>query len=132
MIREVSDLKEVEMFLKTYFPSYIVSNDPYEKIYTYIDEDIIGLISISVMYERAEINYIAVKEESRRLGIGTKLIKYVLDGVKDTLVNSVSLEVDTKNEVAINLYEKFGFKIKSVREKYYGDKDAYLMVKDLR
>ena len=31
------------------------------------------------------------------------------------------------NDVAINLYEKFGFKIIHTRKKYYGKKDAYVM-----
>ena len=37
------------------------------------------------------------------------------------------LEVAVDNDVAINLYEKFGFKIIHTRKKYYGKKDAYVM-----
>ena len=37
------------------------------------------------------------------------------------------LEVAVDNDVAIKLYEKFGFKIIHTRKKYYGKKDAYVM-----
>ena len=40
----------------------------------------------------------------------------------------MTLEVNKKNEIAINLYRKYGFKIVGDRKNYYGiDQDAYIM-----
>lgn len=131
MIKETNKL-ETESFLKKYFPDYKITEDPFEKIYIYEEKNCIGLISISIIYERAEINYIVVKEEKRRKKIGTKLLKHVLNIMRTKNIKTVSLEVNTTNKAAINFYEKQGFKIESIRKKYYGKNDAYLMIKELR
>ena len=52
--------------------------------------------------------------------------------LKNKNIETVSLEVNTTNKVAIKFYEKHGFKIKSLRKKYYGKNDGYLMIKELR
>ena len=123
---------DVNVFLEKYFPQYNDTYDPFEAIYVYEHGSIIGIISLSIIYERSEINYLLVKEENRNNGIGTKLLEYVFDIMNENGVVSVSLEVDTTNNKAINLYKKFGFKEKGIRKRYYGNNDAYLMIKDLR
>ena len=132
MIKEINDKSKVESILKKNFSSYVFSLDPFEKVYGYEKNGIVGLISISIMYDRAEINYIVVRETNRSMGIGSRLLQFVIDMMFKNGVNSVSLEVETSNFPAISLYEKFGFVKKSVRKNYYGAKDAYLMVRDLR
>jgi len=132
MIEELKNKEEVEQILRSYFTTYKVTKDPFEKIFVYKREDIIGIISYSIMYERAEINYIAVDSLSRRQGIGSKLLKYALDDIKNIGCESISLEVLEGNVSAINLYLKNGFVKKAIREKYYGNKNAILMIKDLR
>lgn len=128
MIKEVkfSDILE---FILRFFPNYKVSLDPYEKVYAYFDDDIIGFISSSIIYERCEINYIAVEENYRRRGIAQKLLEFV---ISNNQFNSISLEVRADNKAAINFYLKNGFEKVSVREKYYGDVDGYLMVKKVK
>ena len=42
---------------------------------------------------------------------------------------SLSLEVNIKNNIAINLYKKHGFEIVAKRNRYYGENDGYLMVR---
>ena len=52
---------------------------------------------------------------------------------KNTNKNSISLEVNEKNLIAINLYKKFGFKKIGSRKKYYnGIDDAIIMSKVLK
>lgn len=42
----------------------------------------------------------------------------------------ITLEVNEKNEPAIHIYEKYGFKILGRRKKYYNNQfDAYIMTK---
>ena len=75
MIKEVNP-KEILNFILKYFPNYKISSDPFEKVYAYFDYDIIGFISFSSIYERCEINYIAVDEKYRRRGIAQKLLDF--------------------------------------------------------
>lgn len=50
-------------------------------------------------------------EENRHLGIGTLLMKTILETGKETGARMVVLETQTCNEKAISFYQKFGFDI---------------------
>lgn len=132
MIKQVEKNKDTEIFLKENFQNYKSSNDPYEKLIAYTSKKIIGLISYSIIYERSEINYIAVLKEYQKKGIATKLLDYAIKDIKSNNCENISLEVETNNIAAINLYSKFNFKTKTIRKNYYDSKNAYLMVKELR
>ena len=125
MIKEVS-FKEIFDFILKFFPKYNISSDPFEKVYVYYDSKIIGFISWIIIYDRCEINYIAVEKDFRRRGIAQKLLKYVIN---NNNFDSISLEVRKDNIDAINFYLKNGFKKASIRKNYYGNVDGYLMVK---
>lgn len=130
IIKKVSP-KDIMGFAVKYFSDFKVSNDPYEKIYAYyIDDVIIGFISFSVIYERAEINYFAVEEKYRGKGYSQKLFDYMIFSIKKC--ENISLEVRCDNERAIGFYLKNDFKKVSVRKNYYDEKDAYLMIKKMR
>ena len=133
MIEKVNDINLVLPFIKKYFPNYIVENSPYEKFFCYKEGDnIIGFISYSVIYERAELNYIVTDEQYRRKGIGQKLLDYAIEDLKNNMVENFSLEVNVNNKVAIKFYLKNKFEIKATRHNYYADGDAYLMVREVR
>lgn len=133
MIEDVSNFNNILDFIKKFFPQYICGNDPYEKIKIYkIDNEVIGFVSYSVIYERAELNYIGVCEEYRRKGIAQKLFDFVYNDLKKNMVENFSLEVNINNKSAINFYLKNGFEIKSIRKNYYGNDDAYLMVLEVK
>lgn len=104
----------------------IISN-PFTKIYIYEDNyEKKGFIIASKYYERMEIDYIYVCEKYRKMGIGNKLIAFLIENNHD-IVN-ITLEVDTTNKAAINLYEKNNFQIVATRERYYKNgNSAYLM-----
>lgn len=118
-------------FLTKYFDDYKTGMDPFERVVIYRNKGIIGAISYSVIYERAEINYIAVLDEYRGQGIASKLLEYAVNDMIKSSVCSVSLEVNTNNISAINLYLKHGFVKKAIRKNYYGNNDGYLMVREL-
>ena len=54
---------------------------------------------------------IVVKKKYRHQGIGQKLLNELINLSKQTNLNVINLEVNYKNENAINLYKKLGFKI---------------------
>ena len=125
------DILLIENLGKKLHNNYKVNLDVFSNIYVCtVDDNIIGFISYSIMYERAEILDIFIDIKYRNKGYASKLINKVLNQAHEC--NNISLEVDAKNENAINLYKKFGFEIKTVRKNYYDLNDAYLMVKELR
>jgi len=130
MIKEISK-EEIIKFCEDFFPQYKITDDPFEKYLGYYEDELIGIITYSIIYERAEINYICVRNEFRRKHIGSKLMDGALEKMKNQGCYSISLEVASDNIKAINLYKKYGFKEVSVREKYYGGKDALLFVREL-
>lgn len=105
---------------------YKLTNNPFSKcLVYYLNEEIVGFLDYSIMYEKAEINYIYVLDQYRKKGIASSLLSYLFNETKD--LENITLEVNVNNEKAINLYQKFAFKIVAVREKYYNNEDAYLM-----
>ena len=133
MIEKVNDLDLVLPFIRKYFLNFRYDSNPYERMFCYKKNNkIIGFISYSIIYERAELNYIVVDEKYRRKGIAQKLLDFALDDLKNNMVENFSLEVNVNNKVAIKFYLKNGFEIKTVRSNYYKDSDAYLMVLEVK
>ena len=107
---------------------YLKKENPFLKNYVYLENNKpIGLISYSLIYDRVELEYIWVSFEHRKKGIASKL----MDKMIEEKVNNITLEVRTTNESAIKLYEKYNFKIVSTRKNYYGNEDAYLMIREM-
>ena len=76
---------------------------------------------------------IVVKKKFRCNGIGKKLLESLINLSKETNLDSLILEVNWKNEPAINLYKKSGFKRIGTRKKYYNNvDDAIIMKLDLK
>lgn len=107
---------------------YLKQDNVFLKNYVFLYNDLpIGLISYSVIYERIELEYIWVSVNYRKNGIASKL----LDKMFEEKFDNVTLEVRSSNIAAIKLYEKYGFRIVSTRHNYYGDEDAYLMIREM-
>ena len=89
----------------------------------------IGFIIFSPISPEAHILSISVRNEMQSKGIGTLLLKSMLDQCKVMNYKKIFLEVRVSNEKAINFYEKFGFSKDAIRNNYYIDnsEDALLM-----
>ena len=74
---------------------------------------------------RAEILRIAVHPDHRGKGIAKKLIEESFLIFSKESVESVELEVNSANRGAVNLYEKFGFKIKRIAT-FIADQDFHI------
>ena len=75
---------------------------------------------------------IAVKPAMRRKGIGTQLIKNLINRLRDKKCVQVRLEVAITNQAALSMYMKNGFSQKGVIPEYYiGGEDAALLFLDL-
>lgn len=108
-------------------------NNPFAINKIYKEENvIIGYINYSIMYEKAELNYIYVHLDYRKNKVASKLLENMINDCLTKKVDEITLEVRISNENAINLYKKHKFKIVGLRKKYYHDgEDAYLMSRTL-
>ena len=70
---------------------------------------VVGFAGISVCLDEATLNNIVVKKSCRGRGIGGELLESLIDICSELNLKTFTLEVNTKNEPAIHLYEKFGF-----------------------
>ena len=95
------------------------------------NNQIIGFAGIKVMVNEADIMNIAVKKDFRNQGIGTILLKNLIDLSKELKLCSINLEVNEENYPAIHLYKNLGFEQIGTRKNYYKDKNAILMLKKL-
>lgn len=106
-------------------------NNPFSHYILYFDNNkIVGYLNYYLMYDRIEIANFNVLEEYQNKGIGTKLIKFLIDNYRN--VENITLEVKSDNNKAIHLYEKMGFKKVAIREKYYHGIDGILMERDIK
>ncbi len=116
------DLNNVDIFEK----------GPFINLFVYeLDRKVVGFVNYSIMYDRAEINYIYVDEKYRNKHIASELMEFLIIDAIDNGCKNITLEVSEKNEKGIKLYQKFGFEKKAIRKNYYKDSDALLMMKEL-
>ena len=110
-----------------------IKTNPFSRKIEYIENDkSLGYLEFSLIYDRMEIDNFYVNEESRNKGIGTKLLAHLISLAINYHVINITLEVRVSNNIAINLYKKFGFREVALRKYYYGDEDGILMEKQVR
>lgn len=99
-----------------------------------VSNKVVGYMGIWKILDEGHITNIAIDPEYRGRRYGAELLKFVLDQMQQVGVESFTLEVRESNEVAIRLYESFGFVTMGVRKKYYTDtqEDALLMWKNYK
>ena len=96
------------------------------------DEDIVGFAGIWITPDNIELNNIVVRKDKRGNGYSKLLLEKLIEISKEYDKENILLEVSEINEVAINLYEKYGFIKNGQRKKYYeGKYDAILMIKKI-
>lgn len=80
-----------------------------------------------------EILNIAVKENYRKLGIGTLLIRATIQVAGQNSPANIRLEVRSSNKTAIQFYEKHGFKPEYLRKNFYSNpvEDGIVMKLDV-
>ena len=109
-----------------------IHSNPFARRIEYVVEDkVIGFLEYSLIYDRIEIDNFSVLEEYRNQGIGTKLMSYLVSLAISLRVVNITLEDRVSNDIAINLYKKFGFREVALRKYYYGDEDGILMEKQV-
>ena len=118
------------------FPQYFketeleenLKNNKFRNIYTlYTNQQIVGILIIDTIYERMELIEIEVLDTKRGLGYGKLLLEFMIEKAKEQNVENITLEVKITNNIAIHLYEKYGFEQVALRKNYYQGIDGILM-----
>lgn len=104
------------------FSKYVILSD---------DEDIIGFMNYSIIYEHMELNFIFVEPKFRKKGYGSLMMDYLINLANEIKSDNITLEVAIHNIGAINLYVKHGFKHAATRKNYYGHEDGLLMIRKM-
>lgn len=113
-----------------------ITNNPYANVYVLEVFDschnaIVGFYDYWVTFDSATIAQIAILPSFRRHGYASIMLKEILDDCYAKHVSNITLEVREHNIAAIKLYEKFGFKVETIKEHYYtnGDNALYMVKK---
>ncbi len=124
-----------ELFTNVFTLEYVkkdILNNQFTNYYTYlVDNKPVAFINYFIMYERAELININVEENFQNRGIASILLDHMIKDCAQKKVNSITLEVNTTNQKALHLYQKFGFTQIAIRKGYYQGTDAVLMEKEL-
>ena len=101
-----------------------LENNPFGKYLVYKEEnEIVGYLYYSDIYDRAEINQFEIKTSHRNCGKGKELLNKMID----TVDKNITLEVKKDNIPAIHIYKSAGFVEKAIRQGYYQGIDGILM-----
>ncbi len=96
------------------------------------DREIAGYMCLWRVSDEGHLTNITVKECFQKKGLGSKLMRYIIDYAKKLKIKEIFLEVRASNFPALKFYEKFGFRKIDVRKKYYNKTDdAIVMKKEL-
>ena len=94
-------------------------------------DKIIGFGGMWTIVDESQITNIAVHPHYRGKGVASLILNELIKVCENKKVTGLTLEVRKSNNIAQNLYKKFGFIHEGVRPKYYEDngEDAFLMWK---
>ena len=93
-----------------------------------IDGEVVCSYSFNIVIDEGDINNLSVKKSWRGRGVGSLLMEDMIKCAVDSGVESLTLEVNENNTVAINLYKKYGFGVEGMRPKFYHGKEAALVM----
>lgn len=90
-------------------------------IYVVAEEngEILGYAGAWGVFGEADITNVCVREDSRKKGIGEKLLRFLMQEGSKEDIGTFFLEVRESNSGAIALYEKIGFRRVGIRKNFY-------------
>jgi len=91
--------------------------------------ELAGYLMAWCLGETCELHRIATAPKLRKKGVAETLLKALLKESQKRGAKEVLLEVDSRNEAALNLYKKLGFKTVGERKNYYGPNTKALILK---
>lgn len=91
-----------------------------------------GFCAFWLVFDEIHINNVAILPELRGRGIGTALMRRVMEEARRLGAKRATLEVRASNEGARKLYERLGFYVAATRRNYYSHpvEDALILWRD--
>ena len=98
-----------------------------------LDGETAGYADMWIVADEAQLFNIAIAPQFRGMGIGSILLRYMIEKAEAAGCRSMNLEVRRSNTPAFSLYRKSGFKESGVRKGYYAEdyEDAVLMDREI-
>jgi ribosomal-protein-alanine N-acetyltransferase len=98
-----------------------------------VEDKIIGYAGMWKVIDEGQITNIAVHPHYRGNGVGSELLKSLIEAAKSKSITRMTLEVRKTNTAAQGLYLKYGFNVEGCRKAYYADngEDAIIMWKNI-
>lgn len=90
---------------------------------------VVGFILGRLLFDAYELLKIAVDKSCREMGIASRMMEALGSQLREKAVQSIFLEVASKNQPAIALYAKQQFKEIARRNAYYPDGDTALIMR---
>lgn len=92
---------------------------------------ILGGCGLYIVLEEASITNVVISREARNQGVGTELMRHMMEMCGRDGVKAFTLEVRVSNKAAIHMYEKVGFVSEGIRPGFYEKpaEDAMIMWK---
>lgn len=103
------------------FHSELTMNEHAHYVVLEKDGRVIGYCGLWIIIDESHITNIAILPEYRGQKLGDALLKEVISEAKTLGVKTMTLEVRVSNEVAKQLYRKYGFQNGGIRKRYYAD-----------
>ncbi len=94
-----------------------------------MDGGVVAFACAHIVADELMINDLAVQPSARRRGLGSVLLRHLIEGARIRGCQRATLEVRPSNAPARALYEAFGFEVVGRRRGYYADtgEDAILL-----
>ena len=103
----------------------------YDAFTIYFNNILVGYIIAKIAFPETHILNLTISKSFRKKGLGTSLIKLIINDSMIRGTEDIILEVRVNNHDAISLYQKLDFKKVGVRKDYYeseeGREDAYVL-----
>lgn len=128
-VLEIENLSFNDPWTKKMFEEEIKNGDFYVVVE---NERILGYLGFTMVCNEASLVNFAIHPSYRRKGIGTKILRYLINIAKEKKGKKIFLEVRKSNISAISFYKKHKFREVGIRKGYYGtDEDAIIMACEL-
>jgi len=138
----LQEFKAEDMFDVLKLASHVLTEQYNPTLFTYFYEScpwgfwtahqyqrLVGfIVGVPFSEDFAKILMIGVRPESRKKGIGSRLLLQLLTEFTNRNITHIELEVATSNKKAISFYEKHNFHITEQYPQFYQNgEDAYIM-----
>lgn len=98
-----------------------------------INDLVVGFCDYWNTFDSGTICQIAIHPDYQHQSLGTRLLDEVIKDAKAKKTRTLTLEVRESNSNAIKFYQKHGFIITLVKEKYYSNgENAIYMIKEVQ